>query len=415
MTQGTVYVIGAGLAGLAAAVAAARGGARVVLMESAEQAGGRCRSYRDAALGHVIDNGNHLVLSGNHATQAYLRTIGAADRLAGPDRARFAFIDMRDGARWTIAPNDGRLPWWVLARSRRVPGSALGEYLALTRLRAPPRGSRIADVIACSGPFWDKLLRPFLLAALNTEPETASAELAASVIRETLLLGGRACRPRIATPSLDAAFIAPALAYLEARGASVRFGQRLRGVGLASGRATTLDFVGGPVALAAADRVVLATPPWVTHDLLPDIAVPDDFRAIVNAHFSIAPPPGVPPMTGVIGGTAEWVFAFHDRLSVTVSCADRLVDCGREALAKRLWHDVATVCGLGPTLPPWQIVKERRATFAATPAQAARRAAARTAWANLVLAGDWTDTGLPATIEGAVRSGQQAAALVLRA
>ncbi|HKU94264.1 MAG TPA: hydroxysqualene dehydroxylase HpnE [Vineibacter sp.] len=415
MTDATIYVIGAGLAGLSAAVAASAKGARVTLIESAEQAGGRCRSYFDSSLGHVIDNGNHLVLSGNQATAAYLRTIGAADRLTGPDRARFAFVDVTNGERWTIAPNDGWLPWWVLSKSRRVPGSSLGEYLAIAKLRAPDHGRTIGDVIDCQGPFWDRLLRPFLLAALNSEPETASADLAAAVIRETLIKGGQACRPRIASPSLDAAFIEPALAYLKRRGASVRLSQRLRGIGLADKRAARLDFADGPLSLAANDRVVLATPPWVTRDLLPGVAAPDAFRSIVNGHFSVAPPAGIAPMTGVIGGTAEWVFAFDDRVSVTVSSADRLVDTDREALARILWQDVATVCGLGPTLPPWQIVKERRATFAATPEQAAKRPAARTAWTNLVLAGDWTDTGLPATIEGAVRSGQRAADLALGA
>ena len=119
-------------------------------------------------------------------------------------------------------------------------------------------------------------------------------------------------------------------------------------------------------------------------------------------------------MTGVIGGTAEWVFAFSDRLSVTVSGADAIVDQDREALAKLLWKDVAAVHRLGAELPPWQIVKERRATFAATPEQARLRAPAATRWSNLFLAGDWTDTGLPATIEGAVRSGKKAADLALR-
>jgi uncharacterized protein with NAD-binding domain and iron-sulfur cluster len=89
------------------------------------------------------------------------------------------------------------------------------------------------------------------------------------------------------------------------------------------------------------------------------------------------------------------------------------VDRDREDLAKTLWRDVAAAHGLGAELPPWQIVKERRATFAATPEQARRRAKAKTRWSNLFLAGDWTDTGLPATIEGAVRSGNGAAELAL--
>ena len=138
---------------------------------------------------------------------------------------------------------------------------------------------------------------------------------------------------------------------------------------------------------------------------------PDDFRPIVNAHFRATAPAGAPAMVGVIGGTAEWVFAFPDRLSVTVSAADHLM--ARDDLAEALWRDVAAVHGLAGPMPPARVVKERRATFAATPAQDARRPPARTAWANLALAGDWTATGLPATIEGALRSGEVAAALAL--
>jgi uncharacterized protein with NAD-binding domain and iron-sulfur cluster len=108
----------------------------------------------------------------------------------------------------------------------------------------------------------------------------------------------------------------------------------------------------------------------------------------------------------------EWLFAFPGRLSVTISAADRLIDVPREELAARIWREVAQVAGIADALPPWQIVRERRATFAATPEQDARRPGAATAWANMALAGDWTATGLPATIEGAIRSGQRAAQFI---
>ena len=119
-------------------------------------------------------------------------------------------------------------------------------------------------------------------------------------------------------------------------------------------------------------------------------------------------------MVGVLGSVAEWVFAFEDRISVTVSGADALMDQDREELAKILWRDVALALGLGAQSPPpqWQIVKEKRATFAATPEEDAKRPAAKTKWRNLLLAGDWTQTGLPATIEGALRSGETAANLL---
>ena len=148
--------------------------------------------------------------------------------------------------------------------------------------------------------------------------------------------------------------------------------------------------------------------------LLPGIDVPQEYRAILNAHFCIAPPSGFPAIMGIVNATTEWIFAFPGRVSVTVSGADRLMQEDREVLAQRIWQEVATITGLAKTLPSWQIVKEKRATFAATPAQNARRPAAVTAWPNIYLAGDYVQTGLPATIEGAIASGAQAAELVMR-
>jgi uncharacterized protein with NAD-binding domain and iron-sulfur cluster len=106
------------------------------------------------------------------------------------------------------------------------------------------------------------------------------------------------------------------------------------------------------------------------------------------------------------------LFTYPDRLSVTVSDANRLMDSPREQLAADIWREVAALTGLSDDLPSWRIIKERRATFAATPQENARRPPSRTAWRNLLLAGDYVQTGLPATIEGAVRSGHAAARLV---
>ncbi|HEX4303223.1 MAG TPA: hydroxysqualene dehydroxylase HpnE [Rhizomicrobium sp.] len=408
-----IWIVGGGLAGLSAAVALAEQGRKVTLLEGAPQAGGRCRSYFDPVLGQTIDNGNHLVLSGNTSVQAYLRSIGASDALAGPDRAVFDFVDVRSDKRWTIRPNDSALAWWIFAKDRRVPDTAPSDYLVLVKLLLAGGDKRIDEVIACKGPLWDRLLQPFLLAVLNTEPEASSAKLAGAVIAESLAKGGARYRPRIAHPTLAAAFVDPALKFLAANGADVHLGQRVRALGFEGERLASLQLPSETISVAAGDSVILAVPPWVATELVPGLTAPTEFRSIVNGHFKLPRPAGAPLMTGVIGGAAEWIFAFDDRISITVSGADAIVDDDREALAKRFWADVAKVFHLGPDLPPWQIVKERRATFAATPAQARLRPPPRTRWSNLLLAGDWTDTGLPSTIEGAVRSGHKAAALAL--
>ena len=292
---------------------------------------------------------------------------------------------------------------------RRVPGTHARDYLGILPLLWARASKPIGAAMRCEGDLYARLWRPFLLAALNTEPTEAPSGLAAVVIRETLLKGGRASRPLIAREGLSAALIDPALRYLESRGVTVRFEHNLRGIEFGRRRVAALDFGGEPVRLNYDDAVVLAVPAVMAKTLIPSLTAPDEFRAIVNAHFGVAPPPDMPPMIGVLNGTVEWIFSFPGRLSVTISGADRLLNIPRETLAETIWREVAKVVGVADTLPPWQIVRERRATFAATPEQNAKRPGTETAWENLVLAGDWTDTGLPATIEGSIRSGERAA------
>ncbi len=409
---GTVHIIGAGLAGLAAAVALSKRDQRVAVHEATGFAGGRCRSYHDAALGMTIDNGNHLLLSGNRAALAFLRDIGAEHRLPMPPAAAFDFIDLKSRERWTLRMNQGRVPWWILDAGKRVPGTRALDYLKLAGLLWPPADKPVGEVITCSGTLYARLVEPLLLAALNIAPPLGSAKLAGAVLRETLAAGGAACRPLVARDGLGPTLIEPALACLAQRGAQVQLGHQLHALGFAGDRVAALDFGTDNIALDPDDAVILAVPPYAASALVPQLEAPNAFRAIVNAHFSIEPPAGQPRILGVLNATTEWIFAFPGRLSVTISAGDRLLDTPREALARTIWDEVKAATGLCAELPPWQIVRERRATFAAMPAQDALRPGPATSWRNLVLAGDWTNTGLPATIEGAIRSGNRAAELV---
>jgi squalene-associated FAD-dependent desaturase len=363
-------------------------------------------------LGLTIDNGNHLVLSGNRAVAVYRKTIGATEPLGGPDHADFAFADLNGGMPWTVRINDGKLPWWVMSPLHRVPATGLADYLPLWRL-LKAGDTRIDSVVPTSGPLWDRFVAPVLLAALNTPPAEASAALAGQVLRETLVRGGRAMRPRIGQPTLAAAFVDPALAWLEGRGVRLVTGRRLRALEFSGDIVSALVWTDGRESVGANQAVILAVPAWVALELVPDLTAPDEHRAIVNGHFAYRAAPDMPPMLGLLGGTAEWVFTHEDRISVTISAADEFVQRDREELALVLWGDVQRALGIAEPLPPWQIVKEKRATFAATPAQDRRRPGARTRWRNLFLSGDWVQNGLPATIEGALRSGDTAARLAL--
>jgi len=407
-----VHVIGAGLAGLSAAVRLAESGQRVVVYEAGQAAGGRCRSYFDRELGCRIDNGNHLVLSGNDAVLGYLRRIGAEQTLTGPGEPLFPFLDRRSGKQWVLRLNRGRLPWWVLDPRRRVPGSRWSDYLGLLALFNARDGASVAEVLGANRLF-RPLFAPLAIAALNTEVEHGSATLFASVVKETLLAGGAACVPLYPREGLSESFVDPARAFLAAHGAEFFFGRRITGLVIDNQRVVELRTGGGPVALGAEDRVVLAVPPWIAAELLPGITVPDQFAPILNIHFRVQAKASPAGFVGIIGGVAEWIFAKTEVVSVTISAASRLVDWPAETIAASVWSDVAAAFGLSGPMPPYRVVKEKRATFAATPAQNARRPGPRIGILNLALAGDWTATGLPGTIEGAIRSGETAAHLLM--
>ncbi len=408
------------MAGLACAVRLARAGEAVTLYDAAPQAGGRCRSLYDPQLERWIDNGNHLLLSANPNARAFLRATGAEHHLSAPPNAAFPFVDLKTGERWTVRPNDGRLPWWLWVPSRRVKGASALDHLRGAGIAFARDGETVAERLSRPGhAIWERLWKPLAVSILNTEPEAADARLLRRVILDSFAKGGRYSRPLVAIQSLSDTFVDPALATLDVYGADVRLGWRLRDLGGDDGGITGLDFAQGYEPVAPDDRVILAVPAPVARQLIPGLTAPTDTRPIVNAHIRLPHrarlAEGI-PFLGLVGGTAEWVFLRNDVASVTVSAATQLADRSPSEIAEILWPDVAKALALDPRhQPPMRVIKERRATFAQTPAAVRQRPPAKTPIPNLLLAGDWTDTGLPATIEGATTSGHTAADLVLKA
>ena len=411
------HVVGAGIAGLSATLRLAKAGWNVTLYEAAAQAGGRCRSYVDVKLERSIDNGNHLLLAANTAALAFVQEVGAADRLTQPAEAAFSFLDLASGESWTVMPSRGPVPWWIFSADTRIPGTRARDYLAAWRLAAAGPDATVADCLGGRGPLWERFWVPLTVATLNTHPREASARLLWLVVRESFAKGAAACRPFIARRGLSEVFVDPVLVALRCHGGSAAFGRRLRRLVFDDARVGALDFGDETVALAPGDAVVLALPPSVAGDLLPGLEVPRDSRPIVNAHIRL--PEGARPrrvlaadlpVLGLVGGAAAGLLLRDDVASLTVSAAEELAALPSEEIAALLWRDTAKALGLDPAAQPVvRIIKERRATLAQTPAALRLRPGARTRWANLALAGDWIDTGYPATIESAVRSGAAAA------
>jgi hypothetical protein len=401
--------MGAGVAGLSAALAVTAEGGEAILYEAAPQPGGRCRTIRPAD-GFTHDNGTHVLFTANRHALAMLKAIGARDRWIEPEPEGLPLCDGRTGQTRRV----GLSPWSWLFPSRRPQGLGLLDLARIFRLVFSSQDCPVASIIG-DRPIMESLIGPLTVAVLNTPACDASSQRLACALRQLLWPG--AGRLLVARNGLSEDLIQPALEALRARGVSILTGQRLRTVLAPGGRAIGLTLTDRTVALGPEDQVILALPPWEVERLLPALPVPQLFEPILNVHYRL---PGFerPRFIGFTGTLAQWALVRSTHVSVTVSAADAVIDQSAEQLSATIWREIAPalrILGLeafAERQPETRIVKEKRATIrqAATPLpQPPLRP-----FTNLALAGDWIGS-LPATIESAIMAGEHAVSLLRHA
>lgn len=440
MTYGAV-VLGGGFAGLSAACALAEKGVRVVVLDKKPHLGGRAYSFKDPETGESVDNGQHLFMGCYRETRAFLGRIGTAPLLKFPPGLRVDYADAAGGRDALACP--GLLPaplhlaWGVLG----LRGLSLREKWGLRRLDAalrplargplPDALDRLTvrqwlDSLGQSPRIQERFFDPIALGALNDDPKVAAATGFVQVLREIFYRDAEASRLGLSSVGLSELYTAAAREYIERRGGKVMLSKKAVAILEEDGRCRGVELEGGE---RLAGAVVSTLPPWD----LKKLALPQALRGewenlrpspIIGVNLWLDRPVMTEPLVGLLGTETHWAFnksrlwgrnGGGQYLSLVFSGAHAQVGRDPKALLALAEAD------LSRCLPEFRkakvlrakVVKEPFATLSPVPGSDAARPAARSPLPGFVFAGDWTRTGLPATIESAVLSGRLAVEEVL--
>ena len=443
-----VIVIGAGFAGLSAAVSLAADGARVLVLEARPQLGGRATAFRDRESGELVDNGQHVLFGCYRRTLQFLHQIGAQNHVQVQKSLELVCYDT--GGRRSVlrcpsipAPLHllaGVLGWSPIPWSERLGALRMGPAIMAARRQVKRRGAVHIEPEGLTAQAWleqhgqgkvlqEWLWHPLAVAALNQGPEHASADAFVRILAEMFAPDSAAASLVLPTRPLHEMYAEPARRYICERGGEVRTSALAR-VAVSAGSVVTVDVRGESL---EADDVIAAVP-WFALRTLFGASPPAALADVLAAVGRMAPMPIVTvnlwydrtvmdeAFVGLPGRTMQWVF--NKRIAFGRSASHlSLVSSGATALVGRTGGELAALAadevqaslpgarGLRPVRAT--VVREKQATFSLSPGGPARPGAT-TPVSGLVLAGDWTDTGLPATIEGAVISGLAAADAVGR-
>jgi hydroxysqualene dehydroxylase len=441
----SAIVVGGGCAGLSAACALAERGARVTVLEARPALGGRATAFTDPHTGERVDNGQHIIMGCYHETFRFLRRIGAEDHLRLQRELAVDIIE-RNGRRSRLVcpplPSPlhlmaGVIDWEALRWRDRLSILKLRAPLAVARAQLRGKTTRRAASPDETVRQWlerngqtpklvELLWEPLAVAALNQPISHAAAEPFARVLAQMLGPDPRDAAIGVPLTPLDELYVEPARAYLQARGATIRANAPARIVveGGRVGHVAVRDEV------LHADTVICAAPWHAWNEIfeLPGSAS-SPLTPILDAAAKTPASPIVTvnlwfdrvvldvPFIGLPGRVNQWVFdkrvAFGERAShlstVSSGAASIVAKTNQELidLAMREITDAIPAVGAA-TLRSATVVREKRSTFSLAPGLPPRPQT-RTSVRGLLLAGDWIDTGLPATIESAVMSGHMAA------
>ncbi len=431
-----VAIIGGGLSGLAAGVSLSERGCEVLTLERRNHLGGRAYSFLDSKTGCVIDNGQHLFMGCYRETIAFLKKIGTLDRLEFQDRLRVDFLEK--SGQTTLACPGLPPPFHLLAGLIRMKGLTLADKLrALNAGRAIRFSNGIEDrtvaqwldALNQSARINELFWHPLAIATLNESPDTASAKMLVVVLKNAFTGSRFDSSLGISRVGLSDLYTHSARRYIESRGGEVRTNVAVQELVIENKKVMAAILKDG--GRIEADFFISAVTPRAFLEMLPEEICRNEFAQlsrlesspIVSINLWFDRPVIERRFAGLVGARIQWLFnkdliikesKSPNHLALIISAARRFIDLSKEELVEIALEDLRARApeSRSAKLVHSLVVKEREATLSHTPESDHLRPEARTSISNLILAGDWIATGLPATIESAVMSGHRAADLV---
>ncbi|GAB1430606.1 hydroxysqualene dehydroxylase HpnE [Ignavibacteria bacterium] len=442
MGNDTVAIIGAGAAGIAAAIDIAPH-KTVVLAEARPYIGGRARSFVDRETGEVIDNGQHILMGCYESFLASIRKLDTEHLFRRQQYLRVEFAEP-DGFRDVL---DCSKVSGAIGVAAGIFGLRRLDFISKIKallFAAALRAGILRTEKLTSAEFLRKygqseeiirrLWEPIVLATLNTKPEMASAKLFIEVLRRAFFGKSDASQILIAEKGLSEIF-APVGKYLENRGGRLLLSTAAEELIFTDGKVSAVRFANGET--IQCDAVISAVPPRSLERLLPaeirgrkpfDVLSAIRFSPIISLYLWFDRPVMSNDFVAMLGTASQWTFnrraicaappeiisKYPGHIAITVSAGNELAEQYPEKTALHCADEIRRAFpeAAAAKLLAWQVVKEKSATFLATPEAEQYRLCTETPIKNLMLAGDWTATGLPATLEGAAQSGIKASAAI---
>lgn len=419
-------VLGGGFAGLTSAVYLSKAGFKVEVLEASPKLGGRAYSFKDPESGTEIDNGQHILMGCYSYTLGFLREIHSIEKLKQQKSLAINFL-AEEGKSFGLVAAGLPYPLSLLSALINYGALTFGDKLTLMKffLKLPfitPKDVKDISVLEwlesegqgenLRKAFWDFLS----VSALNIGPSKASAELFLNVLKQVFLHGNMAAAVILPGGGLSELYCVNAKKYIEDRGGVIRLSEKaeelivennvLTGVRTGNGVTGDYDFVISALPLHALEKIL----PGGDYFKKP----PLKYSAILSVHLWTAKNDIPASFFGLIGSPVHWLFNNGTHLTTVISDADKYMDLTGEEIFELICEELERYTVMKKDeIKSYKVIKEKRATYVPSPDLEGKRPGARTGIKNLFLAGDWVETGLPSTIESAVKSGVLAAEKIL--